>query len=112
MLTIHCPSTATKGISANLLQSGSKRRRTKAQIEAEKEEAMVKEQSIQAKLAQYDILQEKVRIMEQDHASGQMAASLMTQFIDSGAIQTDGQGNYKVQNQDEEQSFRAFAEQQ
>ena len=40
-----------------------------------------------------------------------MAASLMTQFIDSGAIQTDGQGNYKVQNQDEEQSFRAFADQ-
>lgn len=97
-------------MSANLLQTGSKRRRTKAQIEAEKEEAMVKEQSTQAKLAQYHILQEKVRIMEEDRAHGQMASSLMTQFIDSGAIQTDGQGNYKVQNLDEEQTFRAFAD--
>ena len=32
---------ASKGISANLLQAGSKRKRTKAQIEAEKEEALL-----------------------------------------------------------------------
>ena len=42
---------ATKGISANLLQAGSKRKRTKAQIAAEKAEAEREEMQKAAKLA-------------------------------------------------------------
>ena len=37
-------SLANKGVSANLLQSGSKRRRTKQEIEEEKEASFLKEQ--------------------------------------------------------------------
>ena len=48
--------TANKGVSADLLKSGSKRRRTKQQIEDEKKSAIIKEQQNAARLAQYDIL--------------------------------------------------------
>ena len=48
--------TANKGVSANLLQAGSKRRRTQQQIADEKEEAEREKLHIQAKLAQYDAL--------------------------------------------------------
>jgi hypothetical protein len=47
---------ANKGVSADLLKTGSKRRRTKQQIEDEKKAAIIKEQQTAAKLAQYDIL--------------------------------------------------------
>ena len=53
-------STASKGVSANLLQAGSKRRRTKAQIEADKQAKQDEEQQTAAKLARIDALQEKV----------------------------------------------------
>ena len=43
-------------MSANLLQAGSKRRRTQQQIADEKEEAEREKLHIQAKLAQYDAL--------------------------------------------------------
>ena len=38
-------SKASKGIGANMLKCGTKRRRTKAAISAEKEEALIREQS-------------------------------------------------------------------
>ena len=57
-------SIASKGISANLLQSGSKRRRTKQQIEDEKQAKLLKQQEDAAKVAQYDALQMKVQMME------------------------------------------------
>ena len=36
---------ASKGVGANMLKCGTKRRRTKAEISAEKEEAQIREQS-------------------------------------------------------------------
>jgi hypothetical protein len=68
---------ATKGQSANLLQKGSKRRRTKRQIEAEKEAAMQEEMQKQAKLAQFDVLQAKVQEMENVNVDGAAAISLL-----------------------------------
>ena len=68
---------ACKGVSANLLQVGSKRRRTKQQIKDEKEAEKLKEQKIAAKLANYDVLQTKVKMMENDKENGDAAANLM-----------------------------------
>ena len=42
--------TASKGIGANMLKVGTKRRRTTKQIKAEKEEAALKEVAIQEKM--------------------------------------------------------------
>ena len=64
-------------MSANLLQVGSKRRRTKQQIKDEKEAEKLKEQKIAAKLANYDVLQTKVKMMENDKENGDAAANLM-----------------------------------
>ena len=55
-------------MSANLLQTASKRRKTKAQIVAEREQEITEAQQTKAKLAQYEVLQEKVRLMEQNLA--------------------------------------------
>ena len=44
-------------MSANLLQVGSKRRRTKAQIEEEKQLKLYEEAKLEEKLADYDDLQ-------------------------------------------------------
>ena len=48
---------AAKGVSANLLQVGSKRRRTKAQIEEEKQLKLFEEAKVEEKLAEFDVLQ-------------------------------------------------------
>ena len=54
----------SKGISASLLQSESKKRRTKQQIKDEKDAALLKQQQDSAKLSQYDALQQKMQMME------------------------------------------------
>ena len=70
-----------------MLQAGSKRRRTKAQIQEEKEAAFIKEQQVAAKLASYDALQQKVSMMEEQRANGNAAASLVQQFVEAGFVQ-------------------------
>ena len=52
MLNFAIVSPVTKGVSANLMQAGSKRRRTKKQIEEDKEEALRKEEETAASLAE------------------------------------------------------------
>ena len=52
-------------MSANLLQVGSKRRRTKAQIEEEKQLKLFEEAKVEEKLAKFDVLQQKFEMMEQ-----------------------------------------------
>ena len=52
--------TVQKGVSANMLKIGSKRRRTKAQVKADKLEAELKEQDIQTKLARLAAAEEKL----------------------------------------------------
>ena len=64
-------------MSASLLQTESKRRRTKQQIKDEKEAELLKQQQIAAKLAQYDVLQHKVQMLEGDKQTGDAAASLL-----------------------------------
>ena len=61
---------ANKGFSANLLQTGSKRRRTKQQIADEKAAQDQEELRKTAKLVQYDILEAKVREMENSKSQG------------------------------------------
>ena len=69
--------TVTKGVSANMLKISSKRRRTLAQIRAEKEAAAQKERDTQEKLAQFEQLQAEVAQMRQDLETGKAAANLM-----------------------------------
>ena len=49
-----------KGSSANLMKSGSVRRRTKIQIEEEKKQEKLKKAEIEAKLARFEQMEAKI----------------------------------------------------
>ena len=98
---------ANKGISANLLQAGSKRRRTKQQIADEKAIQEQEELRKAAKLAQYDLLEHKVREMEKNKSQGEAAVNLMSQFMEDGVVQQDEDGSFLIHDQSGVKRFRA-----
>ena len=61
-----------------MLKVSSKRRRTLAQIKADKEAAAKKEEDIQAKLAMVDDLQQQLMNLQQEHETGKVASNLMS----------------------------------
>lgn len=56
--------TEARGSSQHLLKVGSKRRRTRAQIEDEREEALIKKQAIQEKLERLEALERRTMELE------------------------------------------------
>ena len=91
-----------------MLQTGSKRKRTKQQIEDEKQANFIKEQQIAAKLDNYEILQQKVQMMEQEAQSGKLAANLMTQLIHAGLIEQSAEDEFTVHGSQGDQQFKPF----
>ena len=78
--------TVTKGVSANMLKISSKRRRTQAQIQAEKEAAVQKERDIEEKLAMMEAMQQQMAQMQADLETGKVAANLVHQLINAGEV--------------------------
>ena len=70
-----------------MLKTSSKRRRTLAQIKAEKEAAEQKEADIQAKLAMVEELQHQVQALQQENETGKAASNLMSQMINRGVVE-------------------------
>ena len=70
ILTTVCLHVAAKGISANMMKDSSKRRRTQAQIKAEKEEALQKEVAEAEKDAEIQALQQQVMQLSEDVKTG------------------------------------------
>ena len=95
-------------MSANLLQIGSKRRRTKAQIEEEKQLKLEKEAMVEEKLADYDVLQQKFDILEQAKSNGDAAASVLEQVINAGFVNQENDGSFVVSGDGSKRKFRAF----
>jgi uncharacterized protein YgbK (DUF1537 family) len=77
-----------------MLQSGSKRKRTKQQIADEKAAAEQEKLRIQAKLQQYDMLEQKIQHIEQHHSDALAANSLIGQMMADGTIYKDEHGNF------------------
>ena len=69
-----------------MLKTGSKRRRTKAQIEEEKTEELQKENAIQMKLAMVEQLQAQREQAEQAAQNNRDAAVLMSDLINAGIV--------------------------
>ena len=103
---------ATKGVSSKLLKVGNKRRRTKQeiadQLEAEEREKM----RSKAKLSQYDALQAKVKLMEDSKGEGEAALDLLKQFVSTGFVTQDEDGNFTMPGVSGERKFKPFEEQQ
>ena len=95
----------SKGISANLLKDSSKRRRTLRQIKADKEAAEKKEQDAQNQQVQILQLQQELAQLRQDHATGQVAANLMSQFIENGLVQHDGDDKFVIHGSHGDREF-------
>jgi hypothetical protein len=98
---------ASKGISANLLQSNSKRRRTKQQIKDEKAAAVQEAIQTKAKLTHLGILESKVKAMENQKSQGDAAINLLSQFMNEGVVQQEEDGSFAIQDQSGVKRFRA-----
>ena len=91
-----------------MLKMSSKRRRTQAQIREEKEAAAQKSAEEQVNLSQIQELQQQVLQLQQENEAGKVATSLMGQFIDSGLVNQEGNGEFTVQAQSSPSKFKAF----
>ena len=80
------------GKGVNMLKRCSVRRRTVAEIKAQKAEAARKEQEIQRKLEQFDQLQPQYEQIQQQVAQAQEAANIIQKMIDDGKLQRNPDG--------------------
>lgn len=97
----------TKGVSANMLKISSKRRRTQAQIQADKEAAAQQEAQQQAKDAEIHALQQQVMQLSEDAKTGALATDMMSQFINTGLVQHTGEDEFIVHGSHGDKSFSA-----
>jgi len=80
-------SAVSKGIGANLLKVGAKRRRTKAEIDEEKEENRIREEGIQQQLAELEQIKME-RDAYKDAAQGNSDASaILNDMIQKGELE-------------------------
>ena len=98
-------------MSANLLKSESKRKRTKKQIADELEAEEKAKQQSKAKLSQYDVLQAKVKMMEDKKGEGEAALNLLSQFVATGFVTQDEDGNFSMPGVSGERKFKPFGDQ-
>ena len=86
---------AQKGISANLLKVGSKRRRRKTDKIEDQEEMSVREKIQEEVERQTKNLKNQLAQREAEAQNNQNAASILSQFINSGDAEIDemGKGN-------------------
>ena len=88
-----------------MMKISSKRRRTQAQIKADKEEAQRKEVAAQNQQLQILQLQQELAQLKQDHETGKIAANLMNQFIENGLVQHNGEDSFIVHGSHGDREF-------
>ena len=90
-----------------MLKISSKRRRTQAQIQADKEAAAQQETQQQAKDAEIHALQQQVMQLSEDAKTGQLATDMMSQFINTGLVEHTGEDEFVVHGSHGDKSFSA-----
>lgn len=91
---------ASKGISANLLKIGSKRRRTRQEIELDRAEEEAKESALQRKDEQIDDLQRRLLELEAAAHNNQVATSILQSFIERGEARQEPDGSVVIVRRD------------
>ena len=80
----------SNGSGVNLLKIGAMRRKTKHEIEEEKEEARIKEEAIKDKLEMFDAMQKKITDLTTQVQSNEAAANILNDILNKGdAIQDE-----------------------
>jgi transposase-like protein len=95
-LLTHLSAAAQKGIGAHLLKVGVKRRRTKTQIDQDKEEAQLREQNATQALDQQAQLQNQLVQMEREGENNRNAANILADLMQKGLVHQDAAGNVEV----------------
>ena len=75
------------------MKQTSKRRRTKAQIEADKKNEEAKQQDTQAKLAQFASMEQRIATMEQSLSNASQMQAQVFNLMDHGVVKADADGN-------------------
>jgi hypothetical protein len=101
----------SKGVGAQMLKVGSKRRRTKAQIMAEKEEEEKQNAEQVIKLASVNQLEDRINQLENQVQNGKAASSLMSQFINAGLVQQTSDDSFIIHGSHGDRDFKAFDQQ-
>ena len=68
----------------------------------------MKQQQIAAKLANYEALQLKVQMMEENGQNGKVATNLLSQFLETGFVHQDDDGTFTVSGISGEKKFKPF----
>ena len=84
MLSSSISTAVSKGVSANMLKAGTKRRRTKQQIKEEKARVLLEEVENNRKLAELAELQARVGMLAHPASQGKAASEILSQMISSG----------------------------
>lgn len=70
-----------------MLKVGSKRRRTKREIEEENQKQLEKENEYRTKMARLDMVEQELLAAQQEAEQNQQAAQLITDMIQAGVVQ-------------------------
>ena len=74
-----------------MLKVGSKRRRTKAEIDEEKENEVIKQQKLESDMRELSNLRNRVQEAEERAENNAGAAQLMSHLINAEVVKQDGQ---------------------
>ena len=88
-----------------MLKAGSKRRRTKRQIEADEAEELAKENEYRSKVARLEMIEQQLRATEEQARVNRQAADLVSDMINAGVIQQESENTFVVANNNQEQRF-------
>ena len=86
----------TNGTGVGLLKIGAKRRRTKQEVQEEHEEALIKEEAISQKVAQYEAMALRIQELEQQATSNQAAANILSEMLQKGEAVQDEEGRISI----------------
>ena len=88
-----------------MLKAGSKRRRTKRQIEADNEAEVAKENEYRSKVARLEMVEQQLLATEEQARVNRQAADLVSDMINAGVIQQESENTFVVANINQEQRF-------
>ena len=94
-----------------MLKVGTKRRRTQAQIKAEKEEAVLREQDLQAKIVNVQNAEAKLADYENMQVNFEKAKALMLELQREGHIDIDDNWNVSSGKTKPRDNFQDFGQQ-
>ena len=78
------------------MKVGSKRRRTKAQIQADEQEVLKNEMETQQKFEELEMLRQRIGQLEQQADTGKAASNILSKMIASGVAAQDEDSNVIV----------------